>query len=356
MKSLIKLGWNDTLKQSWDEAGLSRFTPGRVIADYGASYKIAVPEELTAEVSGRLEYLSKPHEMPKVGDWVAVQPLGQQRAIIHAVLPRKSEIGRKLPGEQFAKQVLAANVDMAFLVQALDDDFSPERLQRYLFQLHSEGVEPILVLNKSDEAIDIAVKVRKLNALNARIIVTSAALGDGIDDIADAIQPGSTAIFLGSSGVGKSTIINALLGVDRQTTQTIREADSKGRHTTTHRELFILPGGGLVIDTPGLRELQLWGTEDDLAGVFGDVEALSRSCKFNDCTHTGEPNCAVLNATKSGTLDKSRLDSYHKFQKELRFLNAKANDNLAFERKQSDKNLQKHINHVVRDKNYRKGG
>lgn len=174
MKSLIKLGWNDTLQQAWDEMDVPHFVPGRVIADYGSSYRVAVPDELSAEVSGRLEYLSEPHELPKVGDWVAVQVLDGGRGIVHSVLPRKSELGRKQSGEQFAKQILATNVDIAFLVQALDHDFSPERMERYLFQLNQEGVQPIFILNKVDKESDIKNKLDALDAFDARIIVTSA--------------------------------------------------------------------------------------------------------------------------------------------------------------------------------------
>ena len=213
----------------------------------------------------------------------------------------------------------------------------------------------MLVLNKADKATDIEGKLNELKSFNVRVIVASAVLNAGIDEIASALKPGSTAVFLGSSGVGKSTITNALLGESRQLTRTTREADSKGRHTTTHRELFILPGGGLVIDTPGLRELQLWGTEDDLAEVFYDIEAFARQCRFNDCTHTGEPDCAVSKAIKSGLIDKDRLDSYFKFKKELRYLNTKLNEDAAYEQKQRHKKLQRHINQVVRDKNYRNG-
>jgi ribosome biogenesis GTPase len=355
MEQLTKLGWNDSLQQAWNDLDVPHFVPGRVIADFGSSYKVALPIELSAEISGRLEYLSEPYEMPKVGDWVAVQQLDEERAIIHLVLPRRSEIGRKQPGEQFAKQVLATNVDVAFLVQALDHDFSPERMQRYLFQLSNEGVEPVMVLNKADKAHDIETKLSELGTFNIRIIVTSAAQNKGIDEIANIIATGITAVFLGSSGVGKSTITNILLGEEKQSTQSIRETDSKGRHTTTHRELFVLPNGGLVIDTPGLRELQLWGTENDLEGVFTDIEALASECRFSNCSHIGEPDCAVLQAVDSKVLDRSRLESYFKFQKELRFLETKVDENAAIERRQQEKKLGKYYNQVIRGKNERKG-
>ena len=351
MQSLTTLGWNGHLQQSWKEMAMEQCVPGRVIAEYGSSYKVAIPGELSAEISGRLEYQSLPQEMPKVGDWVAVQLFDEGRAVIHAVLPRKSEIGRKQAGEQVAKQILATNVDIAFVVQALDHDFSPERIQRYLFQLSKEGIESILVLNKADKEPHLEAKIEALRALNAQILVTSAAQNSGVDQIADAIQPGKTAIFLGSSGVGKSTLTNALLGEDRQTTQAVRETDSKGRHTTSHRELFILPGGGLIIDTPGIRELQLWGMEEDLTQVFTDIEGMAKQCKFSNCSHESEPGCAVMQAVVTGKLDKIRLESYFKFQKELRYLNTKVDSSAALDRKQGNKKSQKLFNQIIRDEN-----
>lgn len=354
MDLLIKLGWNDTLEQAWHQGAHESYVPGRVVADYGLNYKVALPRDITAEVSGRLQYVSQQHELPKIGDWVAVQLMTATHGIIHEVLPRATEIGRKQPGEQFSKQVLATNVDIAFLVQALDHDFSPERIQRYLFQLQKEGVTPIVVLNKADKEADLEAKRMQLASYDVPIIVTSAVLNKGVEAIAAAIEPGKTAVFLGSSGVGKSTITNVLLGEDKQATRTIREADSKGRHTTTHRELFVLPNGGLIIDTPGLRELQLWGTEDDLSAAFSDIEELAASCKFSNCSHTAEPGCAVQAALAAGSLEKDRFELYEKFQKELQFLTTKIDEKSALERKHSFKKSQKHFNQIIRGKNDRK--
>jgi ribosome biogenesis GTPase len=355
MKPLEVLGWNESFQQAWDDGDNSQGVPGRVIAEFGSSYKVAIPEERSAEVSGRLEYLSEPHELPKVGDWVVVQPLDDEHAIIHGVLPRASEIGRKRPGEQFAKQVLAANVDIAFLVQALDRDFSPERLRRYLFQLKKEAVTPIVVLNKADKESDIESKLRELASFDIRVLVTSALQQEGVSEVADAIPTGKTAVFLGSSGVGKSTITNLLLGTASQATQSVRAVDSRGRHTTTHRELFILPNGGLVIDTPGLRELQLWGTEDDLDGVFADIEALVAQCRFRNCTHANEPGCAVQQALETGSLEPDRFESYVKFQKELRYLSTKVDAEAAFEHKQQVRKTGRYYKQVIKGKNELKG-
>lgn len=347
MNPLKALGWNEFFEDEWQGAAVEFCVPGRVVADYGSGYKVALPEEITAEVSGKLQYMLEAPELPKIGDWVAVQKLDKRHSTIHEVLPRRTEITRKQPGVKVGRQVLAANVDVAFLIQALDNDFSPERLQRYLFQLGRDGIRTVIVLNKSDIAQDIDEKMKKLESFDADVIVTSAKEHAGLAKIPGSIESGNTAVLLGSSGVGKSTIINALLGDARQATQDIRKADSKGRHTTTHRELFVLPGGGLLIDTPGLRELQLWGTEEDLEKAFPDVEELVAKCRFANCLHTSEPGCAVLDATLNGQLDAKRFDEFVKYQKELRYLKTQVDEAAALAEKLNRKKLQRHINQVT---------
>jgi ribosome biogenesis GTPase / thiamine phosphate phosphatase len=350
MESITKLGWNEHWESLWLSSEYGDFIPGRVVADFGSNYRVAIPDEISAEVSGRLQYHSERQEMPKVGDWVAVQTLEEEHGVIHGVLPRKSEIARKQAGDQFSKQILAVNIDVAFLVQALDHDFSPDRIQRYLFQLTREGIEPVIILNKSDKESNLEAKLNDLASFNVKIIVTSAVSHNGIDEIIAAILPGKTAVFLGSSGVGKSTITNLLLGEEKQATQAIRETDSKGRHTTTHRELFVLPHGGMVIDTPGIRELQLWGAEDDLETAFSDIEALAKNCQFANCTHGTEPNCAIQAAIRSKTLDGQRFAAYQKFESELKYLNTKIDSHAARARKQSHKKAQKRFNQILRTK------
>jgi ribosome biogenesis GTPase len=338
---LSDIGWNEHCQTLWDADNRDGFIPGRVIADYGRNYKVALPQEVTAEISGRLDYHSDPDKLPKIGDWVAFQLLDDEHGLIHDVLPRTSEISRKHAGEAYRKQVLAANVDLAFLVQAFDDDFSPERLRRYIFSLQKSGVTPVIILNKSDKVEDTQPYLQQLENFDAKIIVTSALNNYGIDEIIVAVPKHATAVFLGSSGVGKSTITNLLIGEARQVTKSIRDEDSKGRHTTTHRELFVLPNGALLIDTPGLRELQLWGDEDDLGNAFPQIDTLSRQCKFSNCTHGTEPGCAIQAAVEAGELDTKELETYFKFQSELRFLNTKVNVKAAMERKEHDKKVQK---------------
>lgn len=338
---LKNLGWNTDLETIWNDGNYDAYIPGRIIADYGQNYKVGTPSEITAELSGRMDYLADPDDIPKIGDWVAVQIGDDNHGIIHKILPRKSEISRKQPGNKYQRQVLAANIDSAFLVQALDADFSPERLRRYIFQLQKDGITPIIILNKSDKVDDLAPFLNDLEGFDIKIIVASALENDGIENIIDAMEAYKTTVILGSSGVGKSTITNLLIGEERQATRSIREDDSKGRHTTTHRELFILPNGSLLIDTPGLRELQLWGDQSDLAMTFPHIESLSLKCKYNNCSHTVEAGCAVLDAVKKGELEESELEAYFRFQKELEFLNTKVDVKAADEHKNRNKSMQK---------------
>lgn len=316
MRSLADFGWTESHQQEWDALGVAGAQPARVVADFGTSLKVAVPEIITAELSGRLAHYARRDAVPKVGDWVAVA-VSDDSAVITSVELRKNEIARKVTGGRTQKQAIAANVDSAFVLLALDDDFSVERLKRFLYQLSVSAVQPVIVLNKADKTHDIQSYTEQLRHLNVPIIVTTATEGKGIDDIALHITPGTTALLLGSSGVGKSTITNQLLKSNVQAVGAVRESDSKGRHTTVHRELFILPNGGILIDTPGIRELQLWGTEDELAANYDDITALMAQCKYTNCQHAGEQGCAVTAALTDGTLDAEHYDGFIKMKREL---------------------------------------
>ncbi len=318
MRDLETYGWNDYFASSLTELALEQCVPGRVVADHGVYLKVVTPAEVIAEIAGALTHSTEPFQLPKVGDWVALQLSDHNKAIIRAVLPRTSEINRKAAGTGNARQVLATNVDIAFVVQALDFDFSPSRLERYTYQLRQSNIEPTFIFNKADKALDLPEKIATIRALNVPFIITTATAGEGIEDVRAIVSKGKTAVFLGSSGVGKSTLTNALLGDERQKTAAVREADSMGRHTTSHRELFVLPNGGLIIDTPGIRELQLWGEEEYLSTSFKDVEDLASQCEFRNCSHTKEINCAVLRAIEQHTLPAARLASYLKLKNELR--------------------------------------
>jgi len=320
---LTQFGWTDEFSKKWEALNLAGMLPARVVADFGTSLKIAMPEVVNAALSGKLAHYTNRENTPKVGDWVAVRPSDYGNPTIEAVLPRRSEIARKVAGKRVIKQTIAANVDIAFVLLALDNDFSIERLKRFLYQLSIDAVRPVIVLNKADKTNDLASYTESLRSLKLPLIVTTATEGAGVNEILAAIPAGQTAILLGSSGVGKSTLTNQLLGRDEQATQAVRESDSTGKHTTVYRELFVLPGGGLLIDTPGVRELQLWGTEEDLTENFSDITALFGLCKYSNCKHQHEAGCAVQAALQDGTLSRSHYASYLKMKQELVGLKAK---------------------------------
>ncbi len=319
MNDLQAYGWNDYFAKAWQALELAEYTPGRVVADRGSHLKVVTPHEYAAEIAGKLSHSARSDELPKIGDWVALRLGDDNKATIHAVLPRQSEVSRRMAGDRFGKQILAANIDIAFVVQALDDDFSAARLERFIYQLRQSNIEPIFIFNKADLAQAFEAKRAEVETLHIPYLITSAQTDQGLDQVAAAVPAGKTAVFLGSSGVGKSTLTNKLLGYDRQKTAAVRVSDSTGMHTTSHRELFTLPGNGMIIDTPGIRELQLWGDETYLADTFPDIEALAADCKYRTtCSHTHEEGCKVIEAIQHHQLDPARLSSYQKFQIELR--------------------------------------
>jgi ribosome biogenesis GTPase len=323
MEQLAPFGWTDAFATKWQESGVAGCVPARVVADFGTSLKVVTPELVTAELSGKLAHYTSREATPKVGDWVAVRLSENNNAVIEAVLPRRSEIARKVAGKRIEKQVIAANVDIAFVLLSLDNDFSVERLKRFLYQLSISNIAPVIVLNKADKVTDVTPYLESLRALDLTTIVATALEGDGVSEIQAHIQRGQTAILLGSSGVGKSTLTNQLLGQDRQATKEVRASDDTGQHTTVHRELFVLPDGGLLIDTPGIRELQLWGTDEDLHDDFADIATLISQCRYPNCQHRDEPGCAVRQALRSGKLQASHYASFVKMKTELGDLNKK---------------------------------
>jgi len=323
MHTLTNFGWTDSHQATWDASHKHGNIPARVVADFGTSLKVASPEILTAELSGKLAHYSKRDDAPKVGDWVSVAISANNNVTIESVVLRANEIARKVAGKQTLKQIIATNVDIAFVLVALDNNFSVERLKRFLYQLSVSAVETVIVLNKADKTDDLQSFVQQLDALDVPIIVTTANEGIGIDAIAERITPARTAILLGSSGVGKSTLTNGLLGRTAQKTNEVRSSDSTGKHTTVHRELFILPNGGILIDTPGVRELQLWGTEEELDANYDDIIAIASRCKYSNCRHTTEQGCAIRAALADNTLDTNHYAQYVHMKKELAQLAAK---------------------------------
>ncbi|HSX00357.1 MAG TPA: ribosome small subunit-dependent GTPase A [Patescibacteria group bacterium] len=317
MTLLTPLGWTDAFQRKWEQHGITGAQPARVVADFGTSLKVMTPELHTAELSGKLAHYSPHEDTPKVGDWVAARLSDNGNAVIEAVIPRQSEIARKVAGRQTKKQVIAANVDVAFIVIALDNDFSVERLKRFLYQVSINNIAPVIVLNKADKVTDLLPYTEQLNDLHLPIIVSTATAGAGVEEMLGFIGSGQTAILLGSSGVGKSTLTNYLLGSSTQKTHAVRASDSSGMHTTVHRELFMLAGGGLLIDAPGIRELQLWGSEENLDESFDDVVSIAKRCRLSTCRHGDEPGCAIRAALASGVLDSAHYASYLKMKREL---------------------------------------
>jgi len=346
---LVTLGWRASFQEALDsrlsETDFSDdLRPARVFRQDKHRYLVHDGDLLRgATVVGKLLYESdNPADLPAVGDWVLVQPFDEE-AIIHAVLPRFSAFERKEAGRLTRRQVVAANIDTVFLVSGLDNDFNVRRIERYVVQTTNSGVRTVILLNKMDLVDDPAAFVREVErvAPGIDVITASATEGVNMDAIRTYTGKGETVAFLGSSGVGKSSIVNRLMEEDRLATQGVREDDSRGRHTTTRRELAVLPGGGLVMDTPGLRELQLWSDASSLDAVFQDIADLGASCHFSDCRHGSEPDCAVQAALASGELDADRFESYVKLQKELAYLELRQDEVAAMEARKRDKDFGK---------------
>ena len=345
-EALVPFGWNAHFAQHFqayrdDDA----CTPGRVALEYNQFYRIYTANgEMLAETTGKLRYEAESRaELPAVGDWVVLkQRPDQANARIHAILPRKSRFTRKVADRKTEEQVVGANIDTVLLVTSLNQDFKPRRIERYVAVAVESGARPVLVLSKADLCADLADKLAALAALAAHLPIhaVSVKAGLGLDDLAQYFVEGQTVAILGSSGVGKSTLVNHLLGFDRQKVKEIRANDGEGVHTTRHRELVMLPTGGLVLDTPGMREMQLWETDDGVGEVFSDVELLIASCRFSNCGHQAEPGCAIRQALKDGSLTAARYDNYVKLQGELTHLAQRQEDYTALkERKQRWKKL-----------------
>jgi ribosome biogenesis GTPase len=320
---LTSLGWNEHFAQAAAAFVADGLEPARVISEHKHAYELISAEgELTGELLGRLLRGGARAARPAVGDWVMVERQAgeRERAKIHAVLPRRTCFSRRAAGEKIEEQVVAANIDTVFLVNGLDADFNPRRIERYLALARGSGAEPVILLNKADLCAEAAERVAAIRALagGATVLALSAARGDGVDALTPWLGRGRTVALLGSSGVGKSTLVNALLGEERQETGEVREHDDRGKHTTTRREIIPLPGGALLVDTPGMRELQLWDSaREGMGAAFPDVLALAAGCRFRDCRHDSEPGCAVRAAADGGSLEPARFASYLKLRAEL---------------------------------------
>ncbi len=318
---LDTLGWHVDFAGPFQTYAAQGLRPARVAVAHNYLYQVTGPDgELMAEVSGRLRHKGDiPENTPVVGDWVAIKPSqSEQKATIEAVLPRRTSFSRKAAGETTRRQLIAANIDTIFLVCGLDDDFNVRRIERYLVAIQESGASAVIVLNKADACPDLeaARTATAAVATGAPMHLISCLEDDGIAPLKIYVTPGHTIALIGSSGVGKSTIINQLLGVDRQRTRTVRPKDGRGRHTTTQRELIVMPGGGLLIDTPGMRELQLWDSAKALDDAFDDIDGLAADCRFRDCAHGEEPGCAVRAAVDAGQLARLRFENYKGLKQE----------------------------------------
>lgn len=359
--NLDRLGWNARFESHFEPYARQGLVAARVVRTGGGFYTLLNAEgEGTATLSGHLKHGSSQDALPVVGDWVVVNPPGEEPIRIHAVLPRTTALKRAAVGNRKGlaekpgvPQVLASNVDTAIIVNGLDYDYNPRRIERYLTLVYESGATPVIVLNKADlcpEEVEMCREEIEAIAFGVPVLVTSARTGEGLSELAQHLAAGRTLVLLGSSGAGKSTLLNRLAGAQHQRTSEISAAVGKGIHTTTHRELFTLPGGALVIDTPGLRELHLWGeSEEGLESTFPDIVALAQRCRFSDCRHENEPGCAIRKALEDEVLDFGRMESYLKQRSELAYAARRQDLFAQIAEKQKWKSISKEIKRWRRD-------
>lgn len=361
---LERIGWTPERAGAFAPHAAGGLVPGRVSLEHTHIYRVLTAGgELLARVSGRLRHQAAARaDFPAVGDWVALDvPAQGGDARIHAVLPRRSRFSRRAAGDPTEEQVVAANIDTVFLVGGLDGDFNPRRIERYLLVAWESGARPVVVLNKADLAGDpvgMAEEVRQVasgapvHLVSCKGATAPAGAAEGPDVLRGYLSTGQTAALLGSSGVGKSTIVNRLIGFDLLRTRDVRVSDSRGRHTSTSRQMVLLPEGGVLIDTPGMRELQLWETGEALAGTFADVDALGAACRFRDCRHRQEPGCAVRAAADAGEIDAARLASYHKLQDEQAHQARQADERALIEHRRKGRIQAKALTKRLKEKGY----
>lgn len=341
--NLEELGYSDFFADQAEKTDDKNLTPARIIAEHKEMYILRnETSELSAKVTGVMMFTASSRiDYPAVGDWVFIKILDDAHSIIHKILPRKTVLARKSVHDS-GKQIIASNIDTAFIIQSPDRDYSLNRFERYIALTTSENIKPVIILNKTDLISEDELN-RKLTEINTRfknteIHATSILTGKGISGLIKSIKPGQTHCFLGSSGVGKSSVINTILGKNRIKTADISSSTKRGRHITTHRELFILENGGIVIDNPGMREVGILDSEKGIRNVFSEIAVLSKNCRYSDCNHICERGCAVLSAVESGHLEKAKYDHYLKLRKENEY-----NTMTQYEKREKDRKFGKFI-------------
>jgi ribosome biogenesis GTPase len=338
MVDLLDIGWDADWDKAFEPYRAAGLIPGRVATEDRQAFAVVTAlGELPARIAGRmLQTIEATEDWPKVGDWVAVDAKpSPSRSVLHQVLPRRTTLIRKASGRESAPQVLATNIDTAFVVQALDQTFNARRLERFLVMVHEGGARAVVVLNKVDLAEDLEARVAeaRVSAGSVPVVAVSARTRRGLGELRALLGQGRTCVFVGTSGVGKSSLINRLYGEAVQATLEVREEDGKGRHTTTWRELILLPGGGLVIDTPGMREFHLWMADGGLAEAFPDIAELALQCHFRACSHLQELRCAVRTAVETGRLSPDRFAAFRKLRQELDYLARERRDHTYAQRR-----------------------
>jgi len=344
--SLQDLGWNAYFQQQLEQLTTPGAVPGRVAEELKGAYRVATQAGVApAVVPGRLLHRASGREdLPAVGDWVLAGPLpGEERMLVLELFDRRTKLSRQQAGEKTGEQILAANVDVVFLVASLNKELNVRRIERYLTAIWESGARPVVVLNKADLTAEAEALSREVVSVapGAPVVLTSAATGEGVAGLASQMRQGETAVFVGSSGVGKSSLINCITGLDSQVVNEIRESDGRGRHTTTSRQMLVVPGRGVIIDTPGLRELQLWDGGGASSAVFSDIEELAAGCAFSDCRHESEPACAVRAAVENERLAEDRVRSYRKLERERMYIARKHDKSLQIEETRRWKTIHK---------------